>query len=108
MLVLVLVLMLDKVNTRIPKPVTTPQARSFLNKTCQGATHSTQDTPAQHLTAQETFNARSEYSNSEDDGSAQHRINQYLVKQEIGRGSFGAVHLAVDQYGQEFVRTPAL
>ena len=53
---------------------------------------------------QETFNARSEYSNSEDDGSAQHRINQYLVKQEIGRGSFGAVHLAVDQYGNEYVR----
>ncbi|KAH3984546.1 hypothetical protein HBI46_127380 [Parastagonospora nodorum] len=50
----------------------------------------------------ETFNARSEYSNSEDDGTAQHRINQYLVKQEIGRGSFGAVHLAVDQYGQEY------
>jgi [calcium/calmodulin-dependent protein kinase] kinase len=56
---------------------------------------------------QETFNARSEYSNSEDDGTAQHRINQYLVKQEIGRGSFGAVHLAVDQYGQEYVRIPA-
>ncbi|KAF2847261.1 Pkinase-domain-containing protein [Plenodomus tracheiphilus IPT5] len=55
----------------------------------------------------ETFNARSEYSNSEDDGSAQHRINQYLVKQEIGRGSFGAVHLAEDQYGQEYVRIPA-
>jgi len=54
--------------------------------------------------AQETFNARSEYSNSEDDGSAQHRINQYLVKQEIGRGSFGAVHLAIDQYGNEYVR----
>ncbi|KAH8725972.1 calmodulin dependent protein kinase [Phaeosphaeriaceae sp. PMI808] len=50
----------------------------------------------------ETFNARSEYSNSEDDGTAQHRINQYLVKQEIGRGSFGAVHLAVDQYGNEY------
>lgn len=55
-------------------------------------------------TAQETLNARSEYSNSEDDGTAQHRINQYLIKQEIGRGSFGAVHLAVDQYGQEYVR----
>lgn len=52
----------------------------------------------------ETLNARSEYSNSEDDGTAQHRINQYLIKQEIGRGSFGAVHLAVDQYGQEYVR----
>lgn len=55
-------------------------------------------------TSKETLNARSEYSNSEDDGTAQHRINQYLIKQEIGRGSFGAVHLAVDQYGQEFVR----
>ncbi|KAF1983359.1 Pkinase-domain-containing protein [Aulographum hederae CBS 113979] len=50
----------------------------------------------------ETLNARSEYHNSEDDGSAQHRINQYIIKQEIGRGSFGAVHLAVDQYGQEY------
>ncbi len=34
-----------------------------------------------------------------------HRINQYVIKQEIGRGSFGAVHLAVDQHGQEYVRT---
>ncbi|PSN71063.1 Pkinase-domain-containing protein [Corynespora cassiicola Philippines] len=50
----------------------------------------------------ETLNARSEYSNSEDDGTAQHRINQYLIRQEIGRGSFGAVHLAVDQYGNEY------
>ncbi|WEW56477.1 serine/threonine protein kinase [Emydomyces testavorans] len=39
---------------------------------------------------------------SQDDGTAEHRINQYLIKQEIGRGSFGAVHLAVDQYGQEY------
>ncbi|KKZ63744.1 calcium/calmodulin-dependent protein kinase kinase [[Emmonsia] crescens] len=50
----------------------------------------------------ETLNARSEYTNSQDDGAAEHRINQYLIKQEIGRGSFGAVHLAVDQYGQEY------
>ncbi|KAE9970023.1 hypothetical protein BLS_005105 [Venturia inaequalis] len=33
----------------------------------------------------ETLNARSEYSNSEDDGTAEHRINQYLIKDEIGR-----------------------
>ena len=39
--VLVVVLMLDQVNTRIPEPVTTPQARSFLDKTCQGATAAT-------------------------------------------------------------------
>lgn len=51
----------------------------------------------------ETLNARSEYTTSQDDGAAEHRINQYLIKQEIGRGSFGAVHLAVDQYGHEFV-----
>ncbi|KAI9826852.1 MAG: hypothetical protein M1832_005791 [Thelocarpon impressellum] len=50
----------------------------------------------------ETLNARSEYTNSEDDGPAMHRINQYIIKQEIGRGSFGAVHLAVDQYGTEY------
>ncbi|KAI9837525.1 MAG: hypothetical protein M1819_007176 [Sarea resinae] len=51
---------------------------------------------------QETLNARSEYTNSQDDGVAQHRINQYLIQQEIGRGSFGAVHLAADQYGNEY------
>lgn len=50
----------------------------------------------------ETLHARSEYTNSEDDGGAVHRINQYQIKQEIGRGSFGAVHLAVDQYGKEY------
>lgn len=51
----------------------------------------------------ETLNARSEYTNNETDGRAEHHINQYLIKDEIGRGSFGAVHLAVDQYGKEFV-----
>lgn len=33
-----------------------------------------------------------------------HRINQYVIKEEIGRGSFGAVHLAVDLDGNEYVR----
>ncbi|KPI44948.1 Calcium/calmodulin-dependent protein kinase kinase 2 [Cyphellophora attinorum] len=50
----------------------------------------------------ESLNARSEYITSQDDGVAEHRINQYLIKQEIGRGSFGAVHLAKDQYGKEY------
>ncbi|KAF2669206.1 kinase-like protein [Microthyrium microscopicum] len=49
-----------------------------------------------------TLNAQSKYSNSEDDGPAEHRINQYLIQQEIGRGSFGSVHLAVDQFGREY------
>lgn len=51
----------------------------------------------------ETLDARSHYGSSDDDGGAVHRINQYIIKQEIGRGSFGAVHLAVDQYGHEYV-----
>lgn len=29
--------------------------------------------------------------------------SRYTIKQEIGRGSYGAVHLAVDQSGQEYV-----
>ncbi|KAI9810562.1 MAG: hypothetical protein M1826_003518 [Phylliscum demangeonii] len=49
-----------------------------------------------------TLNARTEYSTSSDDGHSEHRINQYVIKEEIGRGSFGAVHLAVDNYGTEF------
>ncbi|KAI9840855.1 MAG: hypothetical protein M1837_001269 [Sclerophora amabilis] len=50
----------------------------------------------------ETLNARSEFTNSEDDGQSERRINQYIIKQEIGRGSFGAVHLAIDQYRNEY------
>ncbi|KAM3081528.1 hypothetical protein ACMFMG_004985 [Clarireedia jacksonii] len=53
-------------------------------------------------TRKETLNARSEYMNNEEDGRAEHHINQYIIKDEIGRGSFGAVHLAVDQYGTEY------
>jgi len=52
---------------------------------------------------QETRNARSQYSHSEEDGTSQLKINQYTILQEIGRGSFGAVHKAVDQYGVEYV-----
>ena len=51
----------------------------------------------------ETLHAHSEYTNADGDGAAIHRINQYVIKQEIGRGSFGAVHLAVDQDGREYV-----
>jgi calcium/calmodulin-dependent protein kinase kinase 2 len=60
-------------------------------------------TPSQHRTIKETLNARSAYTNNEEDGKAEHHINQYIIKDEIGRGSFGAVHLAVDQYGTEYV-----
>ncbi|KAL8952461.1 MAG: hypothetical protein Q9222_001652 [Ikaeria aurantiellina] len=58
--------------------------------------------PSSAKKVKETLHARSEYTNSEDDGGAVHRINQYSIKQEIGRGSFGAVHLAVDQHGTEY------
>ncbi|KAI4208031.1 MAG: hypothetical protein LQ346_000195 [Caloplaca aetnensis] len=58
--------------------------------------------PSKSKQVKETLHARSEYTNSEDDGAAVHRINQYIIKQEIGRGSFGAVHLAVDQHGNEY------
>ncbi|KFY21387.1 hypothetical protein V493_07434, partial [Pseudogymnoascus sp. VKM F-4281 (FW-2241)] len=61
-----------------------------------------QRTPSMHQPVKETPNARSEYKNSEDDGKSQHHINQYIIGEEIGRGSFGSVHLAVDQYGHEY------
>lgn len=41
----------------------------------------------------------------EDDGVR--RVNHYILKREIGRGSFGVVHLGVDSTtGEEFVPTP--
>nr|Q9Y898.1 RecName: Full=Calcium/calmodulin-dependent protein kinase kinase cmkC; AltName: Full=CaMK kinase C; Short=CaMKK C; AltName: Full=CaMKK alpha/beta homolog [Aspergillus nidulans]AAD38851.1 calcium/calmodulin dependent protein kinase C [Aspergillus nidulans] len=58
--------------------------------------------PIARRPVKETLNARSEYTLSQDDGTADDRINQYVIKQEIGRGSFGAVHVAVDQYGNEY------
>ncbi|KAL4790019.1 kinase-like domain-containing protein [Aspergillus venezuelensis] len=58
--------------------------------------------PIARRPVKETLNARSEYTLSVDDGTAEHRINQYVIKQEIGRGSFGAVHVAVDQFGNEY------
>lgn len=61
-----------------------------------------QRNPSTPHQVKETLNARSEYLTSQDDGSAEHRINQYIIKQEIGRGSFGAVHVAVNQYGTEY------
>lgn len=47
---------------------------------------------------QETLDAEFQ----EDDGVR--RVNNYILKREIGRGSFGVVHLGVDQTtGEEFV-----
>nr|POE56567.1 calcium/calmodulin-dependent protein kinase kinase 1 [Quercus suber] len=58
--------------------------------------------PSKSTGVKETLNARSHYGSSDDDGGSIHRINQYIIKQEIGRGSFGAVHLALDQFGKEY------
>lgn len=52
---------------------------------------------------QETLDARFEYAPDDSDGVRHHRINQYVIKEEIGRGSYGAVHLATDQFGNEYV-----
>ncbi|CAK7201270.1 hypothetical protein SEUCBS139899_003973 [Sporothrix eucalyptigena] len=50
----------------------------------------------------ETLNAVSQFADDEEDGFAHHKINQYTIKSMIGRGSYGAVHIATDQYGKEF------
>ncbi|KAM7213364.1 Calcium/calmodulin-dependent protein kinase [Rhypophila decipiens] len=59
-------------------------------------------TPSAHFEVKETLNARSEYTEDDEEGIANHRINQYVIREEIGRGSYGAVHLATDQFGNEF------
>ncbi|KAI2612463.1 Pkinase-domain-containing protein [Hypoxylon fragiforme] len=59
-------------------------------------------TPSQHREIKETLNAKTEYTNDETDGRSQQTINQYTIKEEIGRGSYGAVHLATDQFGKEY------
>ncbi|KAH9884436.1 Pkinase-domain-containing protein [Xylariomycetidae sp. FL2044] len=59
-------------------------------------------TPSQHREVKETLNARTEWTKEDADGRSQQTINQYIIKEEIGRGSYGAVHLATDQYGTEY------
>ncbi|KAL6698715.1 kinase-like protein [Trichoderma pleuroticola] len=59
-------------------------------------------TPSAHREIKETLDAHVEFSNDETDGRTHHRINQYVIQEEIGRGSYGAVHLATDQFGNEF------
>ncbi|TQV94515.1 CAMKK/META protein kinase [Cordyceps javanica] len=51
---------------------------------------------------EETLDARVEYASDEDDGRTYHKINQYTIIEEVGRGSYGAVHLATDQFGTEY------
>ncbi|KAB5570527.1 CAMKK/META protein kinase [Coniochaeta sp. 2T2.1] len=58
--------------------------------------------PSVHRDIKETLNAKSEYTEDGVDGRPHHVINQYVIKEEIGRGSYGAVHLATDQYGNEY------
>ncbi|KAG5975431.1 hypothetical protein E4U55_007695 [Claviceps digitariae] len=59
-------------------------------------------TPSVHREIKETLDARVEFTNDETDGRTYHRINQYVIVEEIGRGSYGAVHRATDQFGNEF------
>ncbi|KND94903.1 Calcium/calmodulin-dependent protein kinase kinase 1 [Tolypocladium ophioglossoides CBS 100239] len=59
-------------------------------------------TEADEAPQQETLDAHVEFTSDEADGRTYHRINQYLIMEEIGRGSYGAVHLATDQFGKEF------
>ncbi|RKF74136.1 Calcium/calmodulin-dependent protein kinase kinase cmkC [Golovinomyces cichoracearum] len=49
----------------------------------------------------ETLNATSKYVKIEN-GKTELHLNQYVIKEQIGRGSFGAVHLAQDQFGTEY------
>lgn len=58
-------------------------------------------TPSQHREIKETLNAISKYTSDDTEGTKL-RINQYTIKEEIGRGSYGAVHLATDQFGNEY------
>ncbi|KAH7162630.1 kinase-like domain-containing protein [Dactylonectria estremocensis] len=59
-------------------------------------------TPSAHRQVKETLDAQTQFSNEDADGRTHHRINQFTILEEIGRGSYGAVHLATDQFGSEY------
>ncbi|KAI6785762.1 Calcium/calmodulin-dependent protein kinase kinase-like protein [Emericellopsis cladophorae] len=58
--------------------------------------------PSTHHEVKETLDAHVEFMSDETDGRTHHRINQYVIQDEIGRGSFGSVHLGTDQFGTEY------
>ncbi|KAL1853834.1 hypothetical protein Plec18170_005226 [Paecilomyces lecythidis] len=88
--------LIDDVPSRVPKPIRYASTPSYESPRRR------RPNPSIPRRVKETLDARTEYTTSQDDGTAEHRINQYVIKQEIGRGSFGAVHIAVDQYGCEY------
>ncbi|KAL4926088.1 putative calcium/calmodulin dependent protein kinase [Aspergillus undulatus] len=85
-----------------PQPARPTPARYASTPSFESPQRHHRRNPIARRPVKETLNARSEYTLSVDDGTAEHRINQYVIKQEIGRGSFGAVHVAVDQFGNEY------
>ncbi|KAJ3469024.1 hypothetical protein MRS44_003089 [Fusarium solani] len=59
-------------------------------------------TPSAHREVKETLDAQTQFGNEDADGKSNYRVNQYTILEEIGRGSYGAVHLATDQFGHEY------
>ncbi|KAI1268358.1 Pkinase-domain-containing protein [Xylariaceae sp. FL1019] len=59
-------------------------------------------TPSQHREVKETLDAKARDTSDDAEGVLQHTVNQYTIREEIGRGSYGAVHLATDQFNQEY------
>ncbi|KLU89049.1 CAMKK/META protein kinase [Magnaporthiopsis poae ATCC 64411] len=92
----------NKQDSSVRPPLGTNLSAPAVQQTYQSPMRQHRRTPSQHREVKETLNARSEYTSDDPDGQSHHRINQYTIKEEIGRGSFGAVHLAVDQFGNEF------
>ncbi|KAJ9195412.1 hypothetical protein DTO207G8_7743 [Paecilomyces variotii] len=89
--------LIDDGHSRVPKPIRYASTPSY-----ESHRRPRRANPSIPRRVKETLDAHTEYTTSQDDGTSEHRINQYVIKQEIGRGSFGAVHVAVDQYGQEY------
>ncbi|RDA86725.1 hypothetical protein CP532_4209, partial [Ophiocordyceps camponoti-leonardi (nom. inval.)] len=59
-------------------------------------------TASAHREIKETLDAHVDFTNDEADGQTYQQVNQYTITEEMGRGSFGSVHRAVDQFGKEF------
>ena len=66
-----------------PRSVTPPHPRSTMQQYPSPMRHHKR-TPSFHREVKETLNARSEYLDDDVDGSSRQRINQYIIKDEIG------------------------
>ncbi|KAI0996430.1 Calcium/calmodulin-dependent protein kinase kinase [Podosphaera aphanis] len=82
---------------RLPPITGSASSRKIPPRNCN-----TISSPSRELNVKLTLNASSKSIYNSETGKTEFHVNQYVIKEEIGRGSFSAVHRSIDQNGNEY------